>query len=233
MLFTSQATIYFDFVIHVGLNPFSISFSRSCGLLIGRFHSLVYHSTIARVHPLSVKLAKLAQRNFCSLYSTITSFTPFSNYFSPNILIYIYIYIYIYWERIVDRLKNSKPHTQRRAISVESQPLTTFITEWGRFMYLRMPQGYVASGDAYTRRYVEIIKNIPLDTLVHKYQPCPAQAVNLVKGWTSGKCCCHYYHYYCCCVLLPSTVLLFILQLVIIFFCFVATHYHFLYLSKN
>ena len=43
----------------------------------------------------------------------------------------------------------------------ESQPLTTFITEWGRFMYLRMLQGYVASGDAYTRRYNEIIKDIP------------------------------------------------------------------------
>ena len=27
----------------------------------------------------------------------------------------------------------------------DSQPLTTFITEWGRFMYLRMPQGYFSS----------------------------------------------------------------------------------------
>ena len=43
----------------------------------------------------------------------------------------------------------------------ESQPLTTFITEWGRFMYLRMPQGYLASGDAYTRRYDEVIKDVP------------------------------------------------------------------------
>ena len=43
----------------------------------------------------------------------------------------------------------------------ESQPLTTFITEWGCFMYLRMPQGYVALGDTYTRRYDEIIKDIP------------------------------------------------------------------------
>ena len=43
----------------------------------------------------------------------------------------------------------------------ESQPLTTFITEWGRFMYIRMPQGYLASGDAYTRRYDEIIKEVP------------------------------------------------------------------------
>ena len=41
-----------------------------------------------------------------------------------------------------------------------SQPHTTFITEWGRFMYLRMLQGYLASGDAYTRRYDEIIKDI-------------------------------------------------------------------------
>ena len=42
----------------------------------------------------------------------------------------------------------------------ESQPLTTFITEWGRFKYLRIPQGYLASGDAYTRRYDEVIKDI-------------------------------------------------------------------------
>ena len=42
-----------------------------------------------------------------------------------------------------------------------SQPYTTFITEWGRYQYLRMPQGYLASGDAYTRRYDEIIKDIP------------------------------------------------------------------------
>ena len=44
--------------------------------------------------------------------------------------------------------------------TIQSQPLTTFITEWYRFMYFRMPQGYLASGDAYTRRYDEIIKNV-------------------------------------------------------------------------
>ena len=43
----------------------------------------------------------------------------------------------------------------------ESQPLTTFITEWGCFIYLRMPLGYLASGNAYTHRYDKIIKNIP------------------------------------------------------------------------
>lgn len=47
------------------------------------------------------------------------------------------------------------------ALDAESQPLTTFITEWGRYMYRRMPQGYLASGDAYTRRYDEIITDVP------------------------------------------------------------------------
>ena len=42
----------------------------------------------------------------------------------------------------------------------ESQPLTTFITEWGRYMCLRMPQGYSAAGDAYTCRYDEIIEGV-------------------------------------------------------------------------
>ena len=46
------------------------------------------------------------------------------------------------------------------ALDSKSQPLTTFITEWGRFMYLRMPQGFVVEGDAYTRRYDEIIDGV-------------------------------------------------------------------------
>ena len=43
----------------------------------------------------------------------------------------------------------------------ESQPLTTFISEWGRHMYLRLPQGYLAAGDAYTRRFDELISDLP------------------------------------------------------------------------
>ena len=43
----------------------------------------------------------------------------------------------------------------------ESQLLTVFITEFGRYMYLRLPQGFVAAGDAYTRRFDEIIKDLP------------------------------------------------------------------------
>ena len=42
----------------------------------------------------------------------------------------------------------------------DSKPLTTFITEWGRYRYRRLPQGYLAAGDAYTRRYDEIIKDV-------------------------------------------------------------------------
>ena len=37
---------------------------------------------------------------------------------------------------------------------------TTFITPWGRYRYLRCPQGYVASGDAYTSRYDTIVENV-------------------------------------------------------------------------
>ena len=60
-------------------------------------------------------------------------------------------------------------------LDAESQPLTTFITEWGRFIYLHLPQGFLAAGDAYTRRYDEVIKDIPRkvkivdDTLLYDY----------------------------------------------------------------
>ena len=42
----------------------------------------------------------------------------------------------------------------------ESQPLTIFITKWGHYMYLHLTQGYLASGDAYTRWYDELIKEV-------------------------------------------------------------------------
>ena len=38
----------------------------------------------------------------------------------------------------------------------ESRELTTFITEWGRYRYLRGPQGFHGTGDAYTRRFDDI-----------------------------------------------------------------------------
>eukprot|EP00111_Clytia_hemisphaerica_P018819 TCONS_00055643-protein len=43
----------------------------------------------------------------------------------------------------------------------EHRHLTTFITPWGRYRYKVAPQGYIASGDGYTRRLDEIVLNVP------------------------------------------------------------------------
>ena len=40
----------------------------------------------------------------------------------------------------------------------DDRHLTTFLTPWGRYRYRVAPQGYVSSGDGYTRRYDEIVK---------------------------------------------------------------------------
>ena len=47
------------------------------------------------------------------------------------------------------------------ALHPEDCHLTTFITPWGRYRYKTAPQGYIASGDAYTRRYNEIVAHVP------------------------------------------------------------------------
>ncbi|MCG8044423.1 MAG: reverse transcriptase family protein, partial [Candidatus Thiodiazotropha endolucinida] len=49
-------------------------------------------------------------------------------------------------------------------ICEEDRHLTTFITPWGRYRYKTAPQGYIASGDGYTRRYDEIVADIPNKT---------------------------------------------------------------------
>ena len=76
----------------------------------------------------------------------------------------------------------------------ESQHLTTFITEWGRYRYLRMPQGFLASGDAYTSRYDDIIKDIPRkvkcvdDTLL--YDTCIEDAFyKFYRAWDHLQLC--------------------------------------------
>ena len=46
-------------------------------------------------------------------------------------------------------------------LRLEDHHLTTFLTPWGRYYYKVAPQGYLANGDAYTRRYDEIIVDIP------------------------------------------------------------------------
>ena len=49
-------------------------------------------------------------------------------------------------------------------IREDDRHLTTFITPWGRYRYKTTPQGYIASGDGYTRRYDSIIADIPNKT---------------------------------------------------------------------
>ena len=43
----------------------------------------------------------------------------------------------------------------------KSQALTTFITHWGAYHFLRVPAGLIDSGDKYTSRYDQIIQHIP------------------------------------------------------------------------
>ena len=42
----------------------------------------------------------------------------------------------------------------------EDRHFTTFITPWGRFRHMTAPQGYIASGDAYTSRYDALAAHI-------------------------------------------------------------------------
>ena len=50
------------------------------------------------------------------------------------------------------------------ALCKEDRALTTFITPWGRYRYMTAPQGYIASGDDYTRRFDEIASDVPNKT---------------------------------------------------------------------
>ena len=49
-------------------------------------------------------------------------------------------------------------------IHEEDRHYTTFITPWGRYRYTPLPQGFVATGDGYTRRYDEVVADIPHKT---------------------------------------------------------------------
>ena len=47
------------------------------------------------------------------------------------------------------------------ALDERDRHLTTFITPWGRYRYCVAPQGYIASGDGYTRHFDEIVADLP------------------------------------------------------------------------
>ena len=57
----------------------------------------------------------------------------------------------------------------------ESSKLTAFITEYGRYRYLHTPLGLCSSGDAHSRRFEEVLIDIPRkhrlmdDTLLHDF----------------------------------------------------------------
>ena len=46
-------------------------------------------------------------------------------------------------------------------LSPAARDATTFITEWGRYRYLRAPQGFHASSDEYTKRIDDITSGFP------------------------------------------------------------------------
>ena len=46
----------------------------------------------------------------------------------------------------------------------DDRHLTTFITPWGRYRYKTAPQGYIASGGGYSRRFDELVSHIPNKT---------------------------------------------------------------------
>lgn len=50
------------------------------------------------------------------------------------------------------------------ALAESDRHFTTFITPWGRYRYRLAPQGYIASGDAYTPRYDALVAHIPAKT---------------------------------------------------------------------
>ena len=66
----------------------------------------------------------------------------------------------------------SVPHDKRKTlldawngchslpIRKEDRHLTTFITLWSRYGYKTAPEGYIASGDRYTRRYDELVSDV-------------------------------------------------------------------------
>ena len=75
------------------------------------------------------------------------------------------------------QVRSIPPHTRKTVFDAwngyHSIPLhgddrhyTTFITPWGRYRYLVAPQGYIASGDAYTRRFDEFVTDVPNKTKI-------------------------------------------------------------------
>ena len=52
------------------------------------------------------------------------------------------------------------------ALHPDDRHFTTFITPWGRYQYKKAPQGYIATGDAYTSRFDAIVAHVPNKTKI-------------------------------------------------------------------
>ena len=50
-------------------------------------------------------------------------------------------------------------------LHVDDRHLTTFITPWGHYCHCTAPQGYITSGDGYTRCYDDIVAENPQKTM--------------------------------------------------------------------
>ena len=55
-------------------------------------------------------------------------------------------------------------------LAKEDRHKTTFATEWGLFRYLRVPQGYLSSGDSYTKHTDAILDACPGKPAEHDYE---------------------------------------------------------------
>merc|ERR1711984_2647 len=55
-------------------------------------------------------------------------------------------------------------------LAKEDRHKTTFATEWGLFRYLRVPQGYLSSGDSYTKHTDAILDACPRQPAEHDYE---------------------------------------------------------------
>ena len=77
-------------------------------------------------------------------------------------------------------------------IREEDRHLTTFYVKWGRYRYRSVPQGYQASGDAYTQKYDKItlgvkdVKRMIDDTWL--YATDMEGALKHVAEYLTGSC---------------------------------------------
>ena len=95
-------------------------------------------------HKKTVDLQNLNAQCLCETHHTQSPFQTASS-IPPNT-----------WKTVSDAVDGYHAIT----LNKESQPLTTFITEWGRYMYLRLPQRYLAFGDVHTRQFDELVKDV-------------------------------------------------------------------------